>query len=89
MHTVAEHVIEKCGGFKPVSEWLGLDLSAVYRFTYPRSRGGTDGVIPARHQATLLQKARENGVDLNPADFFVAPPTSPDEPAAAPAGAES
>lgn len=73
MRTAADHVIEKCGGFKQVSEWLDLDLSAVYRFTYPRERGGTDGVIPARHQAMLLQKARENGVDLRPDDFFVSP----------------
>lgn len=73
MRTAADHVIEKCGGFKQVSDWLGIDLSAVYRFTYPRERGGTDGVIPARHQTALLQKARENGVDLCPNDFFVAP----------------
>jgi hypothetical protein len=69
---VAEHVIEKCGGPKVVSEWLGLDLSNIYRFTYPRSRGGTDGIIPAHHQPVLLAKARENGIDLTPNDFFPA-----------------
>lgn len=79
MPTVAEHVIEKCGGFKQVSEWLGLDLSTVYRFTYPRSKGGTDGVIPAQHQGVLLAKARENQIDLRPDDFFDAPPTAPSE----------
>jgi hypothetical protein len=81
MPTVADHVIEKCGGPKVVSEWLGLDLSNVYRFTYSRSNGGTDGIIPAKHQAALLTKARENGIDLRPDDFFVTddPPTSPSE----------
>lgn len=82
MQTVAENVIAKCGGFKQVSEWLGLDLSNVYRFTYPRTKGGTDGVIPAQHQAVLLAKARENGLDLCPDDFFE---TSPDA-TPAPAG---
>lgn len=70
--TIAGQVISKCGGVKRVSDWLGLDLSAVYKFTYPRAKGGTDGVIPARHQAVLLQKARETGVDLKPEDFFAA-----------------
>lgn len=74
MRTAAEQVIEKCGGVQNVAEWLGLDLSTVYRFTYPRERGGTGGVIPANHQAPLLQKARDNGVDLRPDDFFVLTP---------------
>lgn len=71
MHASAEHVIEKCGGHKRVAEWLRLDLSNVYRFTYPRARGGTDGIIPAQHQSRLIAKARKNGVDLQPDDFFV------------------
>jgi len=82
MRTAADQVIEKCGGVKRVAEWLDLELSTVYRFTYPRSQGGTDGVIPARHQPVLLQKARENAVDLRPEDFFVMPDGSSDpEPA--------
>lgn len=83
MQTAADHVIAKCGGFRQVSEWLSLDLSTVYRFTYPRENGGTGGIIPAQHQNTLLAKARENDVDLKPDDFFVtggdAPPISPPE----------
>lgn len=72
--TVADHVIEKCGGHKVVAEWLNLNISSVYRFTYPRSKGGTDGLIPAEHQTPLILKAREKGVDLKPEDFF--PPLS-------------
>lgn len=82
MQTTADHVIAKCGGFKRVSEWLGLDLSTVYRFTYTRKNGGTGGVIPAQYQTTLLAKARENDIDLKPDDFFV---VASDTPSTAPA----
>lgn len=77
---VAQAVIEKCGGFETVAEWLDLDLSNVYRFTYPRSRGGTGGLIPAKHQTTLLAKARDVGVDLRPEDFFEVTTVPSDEP---------
>ncbi|MGP9819229.1 hypothetical protein ACTZWW_04370 [Salinarimonas sp. NSM] len=49
---------------------LGVNVSRVYRWTYPVARGGTGGVIPARHQAKLLTTARERGIELEPADFF-------------------
>lgn len=70
LSTPAERVIVKCGGHQIVADWLGLDISRVYRFTYPKDAGGTGGIIPANHQPTLLQKAREEGKDLSPADFF-------------------
>lgn len=66
----ASTVIEKCGGHAAVAEILGINLSSVYRFTYPRERGGTGGLIPTRYQRTLLAAARERGLDLTPEDFF-------------------
>lgn len=68
--TVAGRVIAKCGGFQTVADWLGLSLPQVYKFTYPREKGGTGGIIPAKHQPTLLQKSRETGGALEPGDFF-------------------
>lgn len=68
--TIADHVIAKCGGVQTVADWLGISLPQVYKFTYDKERGGTGGIIPARHQPTLLQKSREVGGDLQPADFF-------------------
>lgn len=98
MSTPAENVIAKCGGHQTVAEWLDVDLSRVYRWTYPRERGGTGGLIPSKHQLPLLERARLEGVPLEPADFLLTPPESvpppPDETpadppaplAAAPAG---
>jgi hypothetical protein len=68
--TIAENIIRKCGGHARVAAWLGLSLTQVYRWTYPREKGGTGGLVPAQRQAPLLAKAREAGIDLRPADFF-------------------
>jgi hypothetical protein len=70
MRTPAEVVIEKCGGHAAVAEILGVDVSRVYRFTYPKERGGTDGTIPTKHQQVLLDGAAARGIELRPADFF-------------------
>lgn len=67
----AKTIIEKCGGAKVVARALGVDVSAVVRWRLPRDRTGTGGLIPAKHQAALLQHAKDAGIDLTPADFFV------------------
>jgi len=79
---VASRVITKCGGYKTVAEWLGLSISRVYRMTYPKSRGGTGGLIPAEHQQTLLRKAQDEDIALCPDDFFDAPQEQEGESAA-------
>lgn len=47
-----------------------VHVSRVHRWTYPKARGGTDGRIPTKHQQILLDKAREQGIDLATTDFF-------------------
>jgi hypothetical protein len=78
MSTPAELVIGKFGGHARVAEILGVDVSRVHRWTYPKERGGTGGFIPQRHQTRLLDEARLEGLDLAPADFF--PPSLPPAP---------
>jgi len=68
--TPAEIVIAKCGGHKKVAELIGVDVSWVYRWTYPPERGGSGGQIPRKQQIKLLEKARAEKIDLTPADFF-------------------
>lgn len=79
----AANVIEKCGGHRAVAEMAGVDLSRVHRWTYPRERGGTGGIIPSRHQAVILAKAQERGLPLQAGDFFDAEPDRPNDEAAA------
>ena len=70
MITSAKSVILKCGGHETVADWLGVTVTTTYRWTYTREAGGTGGIIPAQYQGTLLRIALENGIDLEPADFF-------------------
>ena len=49
---------------------VGIHISNVYRWTYPRERGGGGGLIPAVHQRVILVKAKERGIEISPDDFF-------------------
>lgn len=66
----AARVIAKCGGHHVVANALKIDVSRVYRFTYGADRGGTGGLIPAKHHARLMGAF---GDKLAPADFFNIP----------------
>ena len=70
MENIAQHIIQKCGGPAVIANWADISVQSVYRWTYPRERGGTGGLIPSEHQYPLLEKARAAGIDLSPADFF-------------------
>jgi len=67
---IAENIIQKCGGPRVVAEMVGIHISNVYRWTYPRERGGGGGLIPAVHQRVILVKAKERGIEISPDDFF-------------------
>lgn len=66
----ASHVIEMCGGVAAVVAMTGRSRSRVARWTYPKGRGGTGGLIPSDVQVTLLAAARARGINLLPEDFF-------------------
>jgi hypothetical protein len=68
--SIAERIIKKCGGPRAVAEMLNVKEPTVYRWTYPKSRGGTDGLVPSRYQSRLLRSARLKGISLSPEDFF-------------------
>ncbi|MBV9549825.1 MAG: hypothetical protein JO256_09160 [Alphaproteobacteria bacterium] len=68
--TIARRVIDIIGGPTKVSEIAGVAVSQVHRWTWPKSRGGTGGLIPAAHQQVLLNYAREHGLQLHPEHFF-------------------
>lgn len=68
-NTPAKRVIERFGGIREVARVLGLSESRVYRWTLPRARGGTDGMIPTKHLPVLLRVARARGIALTAADL--------------------
>jgi len=69
----AERIIEKCGGAAVVAELADVHLSRVHRWTYPKDRGGSGGVVPSQNQQRILDGARARGIDLAPSDFFDSP----------------
>ena len=70
MHLMAERVIRKLGGPVAVAELLGTSRQAIYKWTYPRERGGTGGYIPAKRQLELMIRAKMVGIQLTKDDFF-------------------
>lgn len=66
----AQTIIELCGGFRAVAQITGRDETRVRRWTYPKDRGGTGGLIPAECQVLLMAAARERGLPLTAEHFF-------------------
>lgn len=72
----AKSVIDKIG-VERVAEVTGKHVSRIYRWMYPKEQGGTGGLIPNPDAHLLLAWARDNGVELSPADFFSPDNTAP------------
>jgi hypothetical protein len=66
----ANTIIARFGGPDKVREVTGASRTRVYRWTQPKERGGTDGIIPMSHAAKLLNFARENGIDVTGDDLI-------------------
>lgn len=69
-HTPAARVIAKFGGAKAVSEVIHRARQNVERWTKPRDKGGTGGLIPADHMVELARHAAATGLPLRFEDFF-------------------
>lgn len=66
----ANTIIELCGGFGAVAEMTGRSEIRVRRWTYPKDRGGTDGLIPSDCAKALMGEAAKRGLPLLPSHFF-------------------
>lgn len=65
-------IIEICGGISKVAEMTGRSEIRVRRWTYPKARGGTDGLIPSDCAKALMEEAPKRGIALRPEHFFPA-----------------
>ncbi len=65
----AHTVLARFGGAGPLSRLLGLDRSTVHRWALPKSRGGSGGLVPAKHHQRLLALATAQEVTLSAADL--------------------
>ena len=55
--TAAERVIDLFGGASRLAELTGIDKSSVYRWTYSKEKGGTDGAIPHANHDNIIKTA--------------------------------
>lgn len=69
----AKTIIDRMGGVEAVAAITGRHVSRVYRWMYPRERGGTDGLIPQLEARKLLTHARASNIPLSADEFFSAP----------------
>lgn len=65
--------ITRICGVERLSRWTERSVTQVYRWDYPREKGGAGGIIPSVHHQAILDGARAEGIDLAPADFFDLP----------------
>jgi len=79
-HPVAKRIIGLLGGPTVVGAAVKRTPGAVCKWNTPKERGGTDGLVPSRYHAPLLEFAKRKGVSLGPEDFI--PPLPSDEVAA-------
>jgi hypothetical protein len=70
MENPASYLIKKSGGHERVAEWTGASVTSVYRWTYPKSKGGTGGRVPQDRIQPWIDNARAHGIDLQLSDFF-------------------
>lgn len=67
--TAAERVIEAFGGAARLSDLTGIDKSSVYRWKYPKERGGTDGAIPHGNHGAIMRAAFQYHIKLTRSDL--------------------
>ena len=61
----AELAISRFGGHAELAKAIGRDVSRIHRWTYPASRGGTDGQIPGSALRCILEAAQRAGIQLS------------------------
>lgn len=71
----AATIIDRFGGPDVVQEITGASRTRVYRWTQPKAKGGTDGIIPFPQAVKLISHAKKHGLAIN-ADSFL-PATEP------------
>lgn len=67
----ARSIIKRFGGAEKVAALTGRHVTRVRRWTYPREKSGSDGIIPMSEALKLVHGARENGIHDLTMDHFV------------------
>ena len=68
--TAAKRVIQRFNGVKALSLATGIDMAAIYRWDYPKSKHGCDGRIPSSQHKKILMAAKVRGIKLKPEELI-------------------
>lgn len=66
----AQSIIRKLGGPNAVAEITGVHRTRVSNWARPKESGGTGGTIPFKHVPTLLDAAKDKGIELSADEFL-------------------
>lgn len=66
----ATKIINKFGSPYKMAEYVRISPATIYKWTWSRERGGTDGLIPARSMQEVIRGARIAGILLTAQDLF-------------------
>ncbi len=66
----AKSIIKAFGGVDIVAEIVKRDRTSVFRWTYPKSKGGTDGLIPSNMHGLLYAAALERDISISAEQFM-------------------
>lgn len=65
----AQRIVEKFGGARRLAEAISYQPSAVYKWTYPKEKGGTDGFVPNGVVVDIVKAADLLGIELTSDDW--------------------
>jgi hypothetical protein len=67
--TPAERMYDAFGNAKRLAVLCGLDIVSVYRWNYPKEKGGTGGNIPHGNFEKILAAAKANKIKITKSDL--------------------
>ena len=66
----AAKVIRKFGSPYKMAEFVRIHPANIYKWTWDKARGGTDGLIPSRSMPEVMRGARLAGILLTAEDLY-------------------
>lgn len=72
--TPAELVVRRFGGTRRLARLMGRHASTISRWTLPKDRGGTGGLIPSGEQRALLALAAQHDIELSASELILGGP---------------
>lgn len=67
--SAAQRVIIAFGGATELADAAKIDKSSVYRWLYPKEKGGTNGAIPHANHGKILAAAEAIGLGVTRSDL--------------------